>query len=202
MIWHVTWRLGQAAWNYKIINLQNIKSYKYTHLTKCLQSAFYFHNYNVKPSIKFLFTKYRVNKFINQWQRHRFTWTSIIFNSNIQLLVNFRAWGFILNENTWFLFKPKSESVGKCWARPQYQVTGVKPRGPGEARPGADLRTEANGGGPILRSHSGHSVVTRLAARCPHDKLSPSDLVKSWKWKVYCFLHSSQSFLLINQSIL
>ena len=56
-------------------------------------------------------------------------------------------------------------------------MTGVKPRGPGEARPGmvtgnwpgADLRTEANGGGPILRSHSGHSVVTRLAARCPHD---------------------------------
>ena len=136
MIWHMTWRLGQAAWNYKIINLQNIKSYKYTHLTKCLQSAFYFHNYSVKPSIKFLFTKYRVNKFINQWQRHCFSWTSIIFNSNIQLLVNFKAWGFLKNQNTQFFIKPKSECVGKCCARPQYQVTGVTPRWPGGLRPG------------------------------------------------------------------
>ena len=86
MIWHMTWRLGQAALNYKIINLPNIKTYKYTHLTKCLQSAFCFHNYSVKPSIKFLFTKYRVNKFINQWQTHRFTWTSITFHPNILLL--------------------------------------------------------------------------------------------------------------------
>lgn len=86
MIWHMTWRLGQAALNYKIINLPNIKTYKYTHLTKCLLSAFCFHNYSVKPSIKFLFTKYRVNKFINQWQTHRFTWTSITFHSNILLL--------------------------------------------------------------------------------------------------------------------
>lgn len=86
MIWHMTWRLGQADLNYKIINLPNIKTYKYTHLTKCLQSAFYFHNYSVKPSIKFLFTKYRVNKFINQWQTHRFTRTSIIFYSNLWLL--------------------------------------------------------------------------------------------------------------------
>lgn len=86
MIWHMTWRLGQSALNYKIINLPNIKTYKYTHLTKCLPSAFCFHNYSVKPSIKFLFTKYRVNKFINQWQTHRFTWTSITFHPNILLL--------------------------------------------------------------------------------------------------------------------
>ena len=131
MIWHMTWRLGQADLNYKIINLPNIKTYKYTHLTKCLQSAFYFHNYSVKPSIKFLFTKYRVNKFINQWQTHRFTRTSIIFYSNLWLLEPSIPQLKLLKNIIWILIESWIRMCRKTLSpAPASLVTGVAARSP------------------------------------------------------------------------